>query len=154
MRTSHCHINLRAEQLDLLPFRIDSASLKPAQTNILNLIPETGQTEVISLCDDEPPVYIANLQAIRPNSVEPTPEVRRLLARLPKALRELLSEFPREKKKAVSESMAILTRRQRISRGMFAPLILWPDGSVYKEELPKCAKRPRYIYTTPDATGM
>uniref|UniRef100_A0A914EAT2 Uncharacterized protein n=1 Tax=Acrobeloides nanus TaxID=290746 RepID=A0A914EAT2_9BILA len=151
IRTPGCWINFRAEQLNILPLAIDPSSLVRLSGNSL----EPNFNNVISLCDNEPPNYSAALAVTQPTTVEMTPELRNLLAQLPPTVIELLPECCREKqamKPVFADESAINVRRQRLSRGMFAPLILWPDGSIYKEDLPTCTKHPRYIYTTLDAS--
>lgn len=48
----------------------------------------------------------------------------------------------------------MMTQKQRLNRGAYIEIVLWPDGSVYKEhDLPNCMRGARYIYAPPEATG-
>ncbi|KAI1732350.1 zinc finger, c3HC4 type (RING finger) domain-containing protein [Ditylenchus destructor] len=47
----------------------------------------------------------------------------------------------------------MMSQKQRLNRGAYIELVLWPDGSVYKErDLPNCMRGARYIYAPPEAT--
>lgn len=44
--------------------------------------------------------------------------------------------------------------KQRLFKGTFKELILWPDSSLFRhKDLPSCVLTPRYIYAPPEATS-
>lgn len=44
-------------------------------------------------------------------------------------------------------------KRRVFAKSSYTSLVLWPDGSVFKEDVPNCVKHARYIYTSPVAQG-
>jgi len=71
----------------------------------------------------------------------------------------ILKLFPRDffnllmKERESIPDEPLLTLRQKLNRGMLLGLILFPDSSVLKSKvLPNCLKRPRYVYSPPNAT--
>lgn len=53
-----------------------------------------------------------------------------------------------------NSSLITPTIKQRLFKGIFNELILWPDASLFKlKDLPACVLTPRYIYAPPEATS-
>lgn len=54
----------------------------------------------------------------------------------------------------ISSSMIISPLKQRLYKGNYNELILWPDSSLFKHEnMPACVLTPRYIYAPSEATS-
>lgn len=51
----------------------------------------------------------------------------------------------------VTDSSVSPRKRRIFTKSALAALVLWPDGSVFKEEVPNCVKHARYIYTSYEA---
>lgn len=150
METENGVLQLTIEQLDLLPFIINPDSIQTAPS----ILPCTYH-QLYSLCNQLKPTHIAELESIYvPMKV--TMETKNLLLSLPTFVLKL---FPREfyaaivREREQMPDLPLVSHRQRIKQGMLLALILFPDSSVIKSKyLPKCLKRPRYIYSPPHAT--
>uniref|UniRef100_A0AC34PUX3 RING-type E3 ubiquitin transferase n=1 Tax=Panagrolaimus sp. JU765 TaxID=591449 RepID=A0AC34PUX3_9BILA len=150
IETENGALQLTIEQLDLLPFILNPESIQTAPA----VLPCTYH-QLYSLCNDSKPTHIAELESVYvPMKV--TIDTKNLLVSLPTFILKL---FPREFYAAIVREreqipdLPLITHRQRIKQGMLLALIMFPDSSVLKSKyVPKCLKRPRYIYSPPYAT--
>jgi hypothetical protein len=74
---------------------------------------------------------------------------------LPSALRRKLKE-PETPSKLYNfipdnQSTTAALHRRTFAKSSYIAVILWPDGSVFKMDLPHCIKRARYVYTPANA---
>uniref|UniRef100_A0A914XY72 RING-type domain-containing protein n=1 Tax=Panagrolaimus superbus TaxID=310955 RepID=A0A914XY72_9BILA len=144
-------IQIFYHQLTKLPF-----VLKP--DSLIQLSEESrysNSMQAFSLCGTVRPNYIAKLQEIR-LSFNNTKECQQLIALLPAFILKLfpkgfMTKFLKEREHI--PDMPLITQKQKITNGMLLNIILFPDSSVMKmKELPRCLRRPRYIYSPPNAT--
>lgn len=150
--TDNGALQLIMEQLDHLPFILNPESVRPIAGGNIPLHPH--QTH--SICNSSIPTHIAELESVYvPTRI--SKESKKLLISLPIFILKL---FPRDfftllmKERESIADEPLLTLRQKLNRGMLLGLVLFPDSSVLKSKiLPNCLKRPRYIYSPPNATG-
>ena len=152
MITENGALQLMMEQLDHLPFILHPGSVRPVTGGNVPL--HLHQTH--SLCNSCIPTHIAELESVYvPTRI--SKESKKLLISLPIFIlklfpRDFFNLLMRERESIPDEPL--LTLRQKLNRGMLLGLILFPDSSVLKSKvLPNCLKRPRYIYSPPNATG-
>uniref|UniRef100_A0AC35GB47 RING-type domain-containing protein n=1 Tax=Panagrolaimus sp. PS1159 TaxID=55785 RepID=A0AC35GB47_9BILA len=144
-------IQIFYHQLIKLPFILEPNSL----LQLSETSRYSNSLQAYSLCGTIRPNFVAKLQEIR-LSFNNTKECQQLLALMPAFILKLfpkgfVSKFMREREHI--PDLPLITQKQRFNNGMLLNIILFPDSSVMKmKDLPRCMRRPRYIYSPPNAT--
>ena len=150
--TANGGVQLFYKELLKLPFILEPNSL----LQLSELSRYSNSLQAFSLCGTSRPSFVAKLQEVR-FPFNTTKEIKQLFALMPAFVlklfpRDFMSKYLQERE--FIPDMPLLSLRQKINNGTLVGVILFPDSSVTKmKDIPSCMRRPRYIYSPPNATS-